>query len=77
LVKRWTSWKQVARHSDKEIREVFAEAKAAGWLPWGPLGHGWGQLRCGRGCQITVDSTPGSPSRHARRLRREMGKCPH
>jgi hypothetical protein len=70
-------------HSDKHIREAVRYAEGRGWrvVKSGGSAHVWGQLFCPEatreGCIIRVFSTPRNRQNHARKIRREVDKCPH
>jgi hypothetical protein len=70
-----------ARHPNKEIEAVVAEAEARGWRVMVGGSHEWGFRYCpesGRdGCRIPVFSTPRNPEDHAKRLRRRIAGCLH
>ncbi len=72
------------QHPDKDIRKAIAHAVAKGWTLHKAKGHAWGILRCpendaacrcGEFCQISVWSTPRSPTNEARRIRRLVDGC--
>ena len=73
----------MADHPNKHIREVIQYAEGRGWRVrrGGGSAHVWGQLFCPEatreGCIVRVFSTPRNPQNHARRIRREVDKCPH
>jgi hypothetical protein len=72
-----------ADHANKEIREAIQYAEQRGWRfeMAGPRAHIYGTLYCPEtsrdGCRRTVLSTPRNPQNHARRIRREVDRCPH
>lgn len=56
---------------------ALADARAKGWEIERRSGHAWGVARCGRGCKISIFSTPRSAENHARQIRRAIARCPH
>lgn len=70
-------------HPNKEIEAAVKYAEANGWRykAVGKSSHAWGRLLCPfpdtTGCRLSVWSTPQSPEDHAKRIRREVAKCPH
>jgi hypothetical protein len=69
------------RHPDKHIEEAVAFAERNGWTVEISNGHAWGRIYCPHanrdGCKLSVSSTPHNPQGHARRIIREINKCPH
>jgi hypothetical protein len=74
------------RHPHKDIENAVRQAEGQGWVCDKASGHAWGILRCPRNdggcrngmyCQISVASTPGNPTNHARKIRRLVEKCVH
>ncbi len=67
------------RHPDKDIRKAIADAQRAGWTTERAkgMGHRWGTLSCGRGCEVAIWSTPRRPSTIAKRIREAVKKCDH
>ncbi len=65
-------------HSKKQIQTALRYAEQNGWTvtPTKP-GHRWGKAECGRGCVISIWSTPRNPDSHATQIRRADDKCPH
>lgn len=66
-------------HTDKQVREVFKEAREAGWeLDEYPGGRSkaFGALLCGQGCRHTVLRTPKGDGQ-SKILREKLAKCPH
>lgn len=70
-----------ARHPNKEIEAAVCHAEERGWELVRSGSHAWGILRCphrGRdGHQMSVASTPRDPFGHAKKIRRQVGRCPH
>jgi hypothetical protein len=70
-----------SRHPKKAVEEVVRYAEELGWEVVMSRGHIWGELYCHHheqgGCIVRVFSTPRNPENHAKRLRREIDKCPH
>ena len=71
----------MAKHPKKSIREAITHAEQRGWTfaKAGPRAHIFGTLRCQFGhreCLLFVYSTPRSPDRHARDIRRAVDRCP-
>lgn len=72
-----------ARHPNKHVRAVIADAEARGWTfhKSGRSGHAFGFLGCPRqerdGCIVAIYSTPRNVEAHARRIRRAVEACPH
>lgn len=65
------------RHTDKATEAVIAAAEAAGWRVVYPMGH-WGYLYCARDdCRIRISGTPQNGESHARRIARQVARCPH
>lgn len=66
------------RHSKKDIEKALKAVEAAGWTVTPTAsGHRWGVAACGRGCTISIWSTPRSPQNHAKRLTRAVANCEH
>jgi len=71
------------RHNRKEIQAVIDTAISRGWRLLVKSGHThvWGELYCSdgtrNGCIIRIYSTPRKPESFARRIAREIAKCPH
>ena len=74
------------RHPKKEVEAVLRELEALGWKveKRSGKGHAWGLLRCpkpsdecrcGKLCQMSVNSTPQNPSNHAVKLRQKALGC--
>ena len=65
------------RHTDKATEAVIAAAESADWRVVYPMGH-WGYLYCSEGdCRIRVSGTPQDGDSHARRIARQIARCPH
>ena len=69
------------RHKDKDIQVAIEYAQAKGWTLVRGGSHAWGFLYCPEssrdGCRVPIWSTPGSPSTHAKVIRRAVAKCEH
>jgi len=69
------------RHPDPEIESAVRYAESKGWRWLVSAGHNWGSIWCPHqardGCRLPVFSTPRSPTFHARKLRRDIDRCPH
>lgn len=71
---------QVARgrHPKNDIAQALDYAEKNGWIVEMTVsGRRWGVARCGRGCSISIWSTPKSPGNHANAIRRAVHYCPH
>jgi len=67
-----------SRHPKKEIEAALRDAERAGWtITATTSGHRWGKAECGRGCIVSVWSTPKNPHNHARAISRAVKRCPH
>jgi hypothetical protein len=79
--RRILKWMGRPRHPDKHIEAAVRYALERGWRVEISQGHAWGHLLCPRrsrdGHIVPVWSTPRSPERHARWIRREIEKCDH
>lgn len=65
-------------HSKKEVEKALKGAEAAGWTVIATAaGHRWGKVECGKGCVISIWSTPRSPGNHAKQIARAVRNCPH
>jgi hypothetical protein len=65
------------RHPAKETEQVIAQAEVQGWRVVYPMGH-WGYLYCANGdCRIRLSGSPQNDGSHARRIGRQVAKCPH
>ena len=69
------------RHPSKEIEAAIRVAERVGWRVEKRNGHAWGRLYCPYfdrdGCRVSVWSTPRNPERHAKDIRRAIGRCRH
>lgn len=66
------------RHSKKEVEAALRYAESQGWtVTPTSSGHRWGKAECGRGCVISIWSTPRNPGNHAKQIRRAVDRCPH
>lgn len=66
------------RHPKKEVEEALRYCEEQGWeVEKTAPGHRWGVVRCGKGCEVSVWSTPKNPGNHAKRIRKAPDKCPH
>jgi len=67
------------RHPNKEIRKAIVDAERAGWAVAHASGHShrWGNVSCGRGCEVAIWSTPRRPGDIAKRIREAVRKCDH
>ncbi|MEP7453066.1 hypothetical protein [Phyllobacterium sp. SB3] len=73
------------RHPKKEVENVLRELEALGWsVETRGGGHAWGLLkcpansddcRCGKFCQMTINSTPQNPGNHAAKLKQKALGC--
>lgn len=74
------------RHPKKEVEAALTELEAFGWRVIERHGktHAWGivrcpyndpDCRCGEFCQMTVNSTPRDPARHAAKLVSKALNC--
>jgi hypothetical protein len=65
-------------HPKKQIEPVLRLAEQRGWIITPTkAGHRWGKAQCGRGCTISIWSTPRSPDVHAQQILRAIDRCPH
>ena len=73
----------MSRHPNKHIREAIKFAEEKGWRfeKANARAHIFGTVYCSQssreGCRFRVYSTPRDPEEHARRLIREVERCPH
>jgi hypothetical protein len=67
-----------AKHSNKHIREAIRYALQHGWTFKVSSGHAFGRLYCPNHCQcqFSVWSTPTTPEKQARWIRRRVDRCP-
>ncbi|HWE64620.1 MAG TPA: hypothetical protein VHB98_23130 [Chloroflexota bacterium] len=66
------------RHPKKDVEVALVYAHEHGWtVAQTVAGHRWGVARCGKGCSVSVWSTPKNPGNHARAIRRAVDNCPH
>jgi len=68
-----------SRHPKKVIEAAIAYAESKGWQCDDTGSHCWGKLYCPGGqacCRVLfVNSTPSSPEKHARQIRRTVDQC--
>jgi hypothetical protein len=66
------------RHQKKDVEKALRYAEQRGWtITVVHSGHLWGTAACGRGCEMSIHSTPENQGNHAKRLRRKVDQCPH
>lgn len=66
----------IPRHTKKDIEDVLKLMRKAGWTATVPFGHGF-RVTCPHSCECKepVYSTPTSPSRDAKHLKRALARC--
>jgi hypothetical protein len=66
------------RHPKKEVEATLRSIERLGWMVTPTRsGHRWGAATCGRGCVVSIWSTPRSPGNHAKAILRAFDRCPH
>jgi hypothetical protein len=67
-----------AGHPKKEVEKALKAAEAADWaVTPTTAGHRWGKAECGKGCVISIWSTPKNSGNHAKQIDRAVRNCPH
>lgn len=71
-----------SRHPNKHVEAAIKYAESRGWRIEKSRGHNWGFLLCpqygrGEGCEAPIYSTPRHPESLAKRIRKEVDRCPH
>lgn len=66
------------RHSKKDVAAALDYAEEHDWqVEQTKSGHRWGVARCGKGCSVSIWSTPKNPGNHGKAIRRAVDRCPH
>jgi hypothetical protein len=70
--------RQGGRHPKKDVEAALEYANGRDWtVTRTASGHRWGVAICGRGCSVSIWSTPKNPGNHAKAIRRAVEACPH
>lgn len=70
--------RQGGRHPKKDVEAALDHAHHHEWVVRRTVaGHRWGVAACGKGCTVSVWSTPKNPGNHGKAIRRAVDACPH